>query len=1070
MRKQRNRLLSMLLIVCMMLSMLPAMSLTALAADAEPQDSGAVTAATTVSAWNWVDNEEYLQEYNGGWVLALGGGSEENPISLAEVEAYLPASLTATIKNGEEAATETLSLSWESKDYPRAGGINGSYTFTDTLPEDYALADEAGELKVTVSLGETMTLANREVDIADNYGIALMEAVQKAVSGDTITVIGTANFGSADNLPLTIPEGVTVNWNAHISGESSISSLVEVNGSGTLNIIGGSITKTAGTAIYLNYENNLTVNISGGIISGGTNGIHQFGGNTTIVVDTADATKEVIIKGGEKAINLVGAYFNIDSAMEGQASTINNPSASEDFEIYDSNKISTYKYLKFTRSATAPLVVVGDVTISGIQGNEITAQDVVINLTNATFKALSQDTDVNSWFTNLPAGLIATVKEPVAEGGTTAAITISGTPTAISTAAMAITIPSDSISTETALYASNNANAKYNIPAPAAAVENVVISGTLGNTIIARDVVINLTNAIFKALNQDTGVENWFTNLPTGLTAKVKAAVAEGDTTATITISGTPTTGSTEAMAITIPAVSISSGNDLSVSSNTSAKYNIASTVSAAVSDITISGTRYQAFATSQQVSITLEGEYFNRTAILNNINLDNNFNTWFTNLPEGLRITCQEELVNDSSISFEVSGTPIKSSSAAMAITIPKEYIVGAAEDLTVTSNEDAKFSIFKNNGVYLLVGGTALWANGQSQGEYYRIIDGNSQPQKDGANEENYTIRYSDGTLYLRGAEITAEFSGMVESCNGIYTDGDLDIVLENGNSTISAPDNSYNSSIAAIYVGGTLSISTDKGSNGTLIAEGENAGIRANHFQNNATVTAKATCDGKKSLGISVEDITMNGGTLTAEGAFFGIEGSIIMNGGTLIASSSNGYAQAHTVDSVTVGTNVELEALAGNNISEAISVTADELTSYSYKYIQLTAAPDTSYNVWVGGTQVTNRNMLDVLGTADGNAATVRYTPAANGNSAKLTLYNAAISGAMNTDGHGYGIWAEGDLEIVANGENTVTGESVTGEGKNSYGVYVNGTLTLSGPDKLTVAAGSANGQSYGVYCS
>lgn len=51
----------------------------------------------------------------------------------------------------------------------------------------------------------------------------------------------------------------------------------------------------------------------------------------------------------------------------------------------------------------------------------------------------------------------------------------------------------------------------------------------------------------------------------------------------------------------------------------------------------------------------------------------------------------------------------------------------------------------------------------------------------------------------------------------------------------------------------------------------------------------------------------------------------------------------------------------------------------------------------YELWVGGVQVTDDNMDDVLGTADGDGATVSYDPDTN----TLTLDNANITNGYNT---------------------------------------------------------------------
>ena len=129
----------------------------------------------------------------------------------------------------------------------------------------------------------------------------------------------------------------------------------------------------------------------------------------------------------------------------------------------------------------------------------------------------------------------------------------------------------------------------YEAPGAASAtVENVTIEGTTNEAITGTDVTVTLTNDKFKAIAADTDVTSWFTNLPTGLTAKIKTAVSDNATTATITVSGTPTANSTAALAITIPADQlVTSTSDLTVTTNASAKFAILTLITEATATVT---------------------------------------------------------------------------------------------------------------------------------------------------------------------------------------------------------------------------------------------------------------------------------------------------------------------------------------------------------------------------------------------------------------------------------------------------------------------------------------------------
>ena len=109
---------------------------------------------------------------------------------------------------------------------------------------------------------------------------------------------------------------------------------------------------------------------------------------------------------------------------------------------------------------------------------------------------------------------------------------------------------------------------------------------------------------------------------------------------------------------------------------------------------------------------------------------------------------------------------------------------------------------------------------------------------------------------------------------------------------------------------------------------------------------------------------------------------------------------------------------------------------------------------SYNVWVGGTEVTSDNLSGDGWTYDASSHT-------------LTLTNATITGSTATSGSEQyaAIYASDDLVINVTGTCNVTGPN---NKDNSYGIYVGGSLTINGRGKLTAKGGKAtNGSSYGV---
>lgn len=113
----------------------------------------------------------------------------------------------------------------------------------------------------------------------------------------------------------------------------------------------------------------------------------------------------------------------------------------------------------FTIDYTERKATVDSVTIFGEQGETIANKDITVTLTGYTFAtALSGD-----WITNLPAGLVQTVKRI---SDTKAKITVSGTPTVLSDQFVEITIPKANITgLASNLTVESNSDAKFNIVA-----------------------------------------------------------------------------------------------------------------------------------------------------------------------------------------------------------------------------------------------------------------------------------------------------------------------------------------------------------------------------------------------------------------------------------------------------------------------------------------------------------------------------------------------------------------------------------------------------------------------------
>ena len=125
------------------------------------------------------------------------------------------------------------------------------------------------------------------------------------------------------------------------------------------------------------------------------------------------------------------------------------------------------------------------------------------------------------------------------------------------------------------------------------------------------------------------------------------------------------------------------------------------------------------------------------------------------------------------------------------------------------------------------------------------------------------------------------------------------------------------------------------------------------------------------------------------------------------------------------------------------------------------MSLSAHAETTYDVWVGGVQVTSANRDNVLAGDPINNGRVSFAPATETTPATLTLNGATItSGSYKSAA----IYAGGNLTIDVTADSTVAGP----EADNSYGVYVrNAMLTVIGAGTLTAEGGTATLYSYGV---
>ena len=135
-------------------------------------------------------------------------------------------------------------------------------------------------------------------------------------------------------------------------------------------------------------------------------------------------------------VKLVGGT-KAEYGTKGQQSTNDS-----DAYYYDAESGVDLKILRFVYGAGAGTATTSDVKkVEGMKGYAIEESEFTVTLAGDTFTEIAQNTDVTSWFKNMPSGLVAKIKTKVEAGATSLTIAISGTPQSVETVRAYIEIP-----------------------------------------------------------------------------------------------------------------------------------------------------------------------------------------------------------------------------------------------------------------------------------------------------------------------------------------------------------------------------------------------------------------------------------------------------------------------------------------------------------------------------------------------------------------------------------------------------------------------------------------------------
>ena len=364
------------------------------------------------------------------------------------------------------------------------------------------------------------------------------------------------------------------------------------------------------------------------------------------------------------------------------------------------------------------------------------------------------------------------------------------------------------------------------------------------------------------------------------------------------------------------------------------------------------------------------------------------------------------------------------------------------------------------------ITVGGVKMF--GSNSDPAYALTNGNGNVIEDGANEDNYHIRWDGTTLTLKGATIISNSGhGITQMAGNQYTTLELVEGTENFVKSNGGPEGH------GLYFMGPLTIT----GGGSLRAEGAYGiyGYGWNTRIESGTITAIGT-----SQGFVFSDLTIAGGSVTAIGnnyyGFYG--GDLTIAGGTVTANG--GRAASEVPITITPGEGLQVTAYTGDSkdtAQPAAQVTHPDSKTIAFnrgdpeasaKYFHSeSAAAETSRPIMVGGVQLNGLADEPDYALTDSSGQVTKDGASEDNYHIKWDGTTLTLKGAQVVVTGGYGIHLEGDLHIaLAEGsENTINST-------HSDSIHVSGSLTISGPGALTatVTEGTyqAGAQYAGIY--
>lgn len=639
--------------------------------------------------------------------------------------------LTYAISASANSATATVTISGTPT-------VSANASIGIVIPKTYLTFDGnvASKDIVVDANGSTYDIKSPSASINSSTALVINGIRNAKISDQTIVVnLTNATFKNA-----TVAN--VVSWVSPAVNGLSYSFTRNTSTSGTITISGTpTVESSAVISVNIPYTEITNAASSLSSLSVDTKNSHYTIGGTEATVRSAlsiKGTKGITLQNTTQSfiIDINGALFKAGQTLD-VTSWISNPNNLK----FSGTTSSDGKYIRITptgvpsSASTSTLVIT--IPTSALQGTVTEAivvntkgLDYSIDEVSATISSLLQvngilnrqfqstmsrtvtltgnDVTLTGLSTSTQFGS-STYVQPLVPGVTynitsvtakSFTFSVAGTPTQTSVSILALTIPRANIKDADATYFPanvivNTKDSVYNINEASAKVTQSG-STTAAATVSAIQnvsletpqlVQINLDAATFATKSANADVKKWFTNPIDDFSYRLQSALTSSSTVAVVKIEGSPRVQSNERIIVKIPADDISLTKDLTADSNSSV-YNITSASASIPSKVEINGSNGATIADgTYSFDIALTGVKFAAVS-------DLDVSSWFAPTVPGLTYKLTSSIQSGATTAtIDVAGTPTRSSSSVLALTIPNSALLGATNlgDLTVNTKESA-------------------------------------------------------------------------------------------------------------------------------------------------------------------------------------------------------------------------------------------------------------------------------------------------------------------------------------------------------------------------------------------